>query len=211
MIESIMNLFRKKNMELPRDRINRFINEAGDRLSFIPLPDPANQPVRLIRSGPSKGFSVSNAVWAVKTELGDQYVSVDRTEHLNDERWVVMVKARLFYAAWLASRSEPTGMPDDPPDYGDLPQMNAWKDQKSAWSHGLSNPVPLAQIGNSFLVDPGCHMGFVNGRNRLAWLIYHKAAAFPIEVISSSFDTVWLMHQMMGVDGFPPVTVEKIT
>lgn len=195
--------------ELPRRRIERFLAAADKDLYFIPLTSQLNNSVRLVQSGPSAGLAPAQAIWEIKTRNGDHFVSATRSNHLNDERWVVMVEARRFYAVWLASRNQPTGMPNDPPDYHDLPKMNAWNIQPSAWSHGMANPVPLAEIGNSFISSPHCHMGFTNGRNRLAWLIYHGAAAFPIEIIQNQAPME--VFRMMGVNGFPPTTVDALT
>lgn len=199
----------KAEPELARERIRGFLARADSDLSFIPLSSEVINPVHLVRSGPSSGFTVPEAIWAIKTRKGDHFISATRTNDLNDKRWVLMVEARRFYAVWLASRNQATGMPNIPPDYDDLPKMDGWGEQQRWWGKGLTDPVPLAVISNSFIRDPHRHMIFENGRLRLAWLIYHGAAAFPIEITQKEEPTEFV--EMMGVNGFSPITVDALT
>ena len=210
---SNMIFWRKRapEFEPADDRRRRFLAAADQMLPDIPLPEeqPGSIRVAEARTLSSNGYDPARVVWAISTKAGDHFLTVNRTPYLNDERWVVFVKARLFFAAWLASRDQPTGMTGDPPDVKDLPTMNAWKYQSRSWGHGLKNPVPLAEIGSGSLHHPDCHLAFVNGRNRVAWLIYHGAAAFPVEVNTEL--AAWELHKMMGLEGWPPKTVEELT
>ena len=74
-------------------------------------------------------------------------MSVDRTPHHNDERYVVIVEARAFYALWLTTRDKNWGHAGIPANEGDFPNDRKWKYQERCWANTESNPVPLATVG----------------------------------------------------------------
>lgn len=173
-------------------------------------------------------YSNRCATFAVPTrDRGDVYMSIDRTNYMNDERTVVVVDAKKFLELWKA---DPYGLHSKlahgspstwPLDY-------KFKHAVDGFSHGSSNPVPLADVScdihikttpiytRNFLFfkkHVGDHtesipnVGFTNGVTRTIWLLYHGATYFPVLTRRSSAD---LLNKLAGMSGGEPMSVDQL-
>lgn len=138
--------------------------------------------------------SPKGAIWNIPVDGPvSAYMKVTRSNYQNGKRFVVVVSAREFYAFWRAveilkgSQSQLR-----PPALDDIPMDRKWKWQAQCWEPGKDNPVPLANIG--FHKRHG--IGFVDGITRTLWLLYHRAASFPMEVYGR--ETADKLHEFFG-------------
>ncbi len=196
---------------------------AKDQFTSIPLPDDLpskvaiNAKLTLLERGgatvpPSLidhigEWPIVEVIWAVPTARASiVYMAVDRTPYRNDERYVTIVEARAFYALWMSTRGKQWGFPNLPANEGEFPRIRKWKDQAQCWSHGLPNPVPLAEIGCS--VEHGTGLGFIDGITRTSWLLHNGAAAFP--VLSHAERSALELDHYAGAGIAPVTTVEEL-
>lgn len=158
------------------------------------------------------------------------FMSVSRSNYLNERRAVVHVNAEKFLELWSAN-------PYNTSEVRRLASGNPsiWRsDRKFAhaedgFSHGYDNPVPLAEVGcwaqkhtdrprRIFLGLFGSHsnseervihcVGFTNGITRTIWLLANGCQEFPIEC---EIEGAKLLHKLVGVPNSPVQTVESLT
>jgi hypothetical protein len=169
----------------------------------------------------------TEALFRIRTSAGVVYMSVSRTNYLNDERAVVEVDRARFFELWKA---EPNSIHRAQAHGNEA----SWRSDRKlhhtdkGFSFGESNPVPLADVGcaiamkrepvmSSFLFfferkvgereieTP--HVGFTNGVTRTIWLAAHGADCFPVECDLRSAP---LLHSLAGTAGSSWITVEKL-
>ncbi|MGF6292707.1 plasmid fertility inhibition factor family protein [Paraburkholderia youngii] len=167
------------------------------------------------------------AVFKIATTAGDAYMSISRTNYMNDERAVVEVDRARFFELWKAApysihRAQAHG--DEQSWRSDYKFHHA----VDGFSHGEPNPVPLANIScliaheripemQSFLfffrrkvrerlVDFP-YVAFTNGVTRTIWLAAHQAECFPVECDAKQAP---LLHSLAGTEGSNWTTVEKL-
>ena len=113
------------------------------------------------------------------------FMSIDPGAFSFEEHAVVLVRSDQFLAMW---RAEPTGIQAH--DANGSPE--SWRKHRKfplatdGFSHGLLNPVPLAQVFCEVESDakssdlPTGHVFFSNGITRTIWLLANGCTAFPI-------------------------------
>jgi hypothetical protein len=113
------------------------------------------------------------------------YMSVEPEAFSFEEHAVVLVGADRFLAMW---RADPHGIHAH--DANGNPE--SWRDHRkfqlaaAGFSHGLPNPVPLAQVFCEMGSDaksgerPICYVSFSNGITRTIWLLANGATTFPV-------------------------------
>lgn len=132
---------------------------------------------------------------------------VSRSNYGDDRRGIVIVDAEKFLAAWKAYPfyKEPVSLMDEQ----GWRQDYKFESAKDGFSHGIENPVPLANIG----VHPprgenGCtSVAFTNGITRTIWLLANGASAFPIECSAAEAAA---LHAAAGIEEFPVCTVAAL-
>lgn len=173
-------------------------------------------------------YSNRYATFAVPTrDQGDVYMSVGRTNYLNDERIVVVVDAEKFLELWKAEPySLHTELAHGSPSTWPLDYK--FKHAVDGFSRGPSNPVPLADVGcdihikttpiyarNFFFFKKHVgdqtesipNVGFTNGVTRTIWLLYHGAKYFPVLTNKSGAN---LLNQFAGIPNGEPMSVDQL-
>lgn len=147
-------------------------------------------------------YDEMSVVWRVPVaDQTDRFMSA-RSSCLNREKFVVQVDTELFYQMWLAGSSAwgkresvdcvlRAGMPAD----------HKYEHSADGFSHGLKNPVPLAEAG-AWRHNGKARIGFSNGITRTFWLIVNRAPAFPIEV--HSLESAELPHRQISFANVGP-------
>src|SRR5688500_3996630 len=135
------------------------------------------------------------AIFAVS--LADRepvFMSVAETPYENENRGVVMVDAKKFLKLWRADpyKTHQQIVQGNPHTWR---QDRKLKDAAEGFSDGITNPVPLAQVGYSegeytsvsykFLrfgrheqTRPFRYVSCINGITRTIWLLSHGCEAF---------------------------------
>lgn len=150
------------------------------------------------------GRTTGSVIYEVDTDLaGTVFMRVDESASGDDSRWVVIVDAARFLAAWRATPGERSDIARLSPD--------GWrKDYKFAgaekgFRHGRPDPVPLA-LPSAWLQPEGGPpwVDLTNGITRTIWLLAAGAKAFPVECRGASAN---LLTELAGVPEIPPATV----
>lgn len=166
-----------------------------------------NAPVRLVDRTFLFGKTTSSVIYEVDTDQsGTVFMRIDQREFKDDSRWVVIVDAARFLAAWRAT----------PGERSDLARLsaNGWRNDykfgraEEGFKHGRPNPVPLALPDVWHPPEGGVpHVDFTNGITRTIWLLAVGAKAFPVECRGNS---ARLMAEVAGVPEKPPATVQGL-
>jgi hypothetical protein len=154
---------------------------------------------------------VETAVYEVKLPRGGSvFMSVERTNYMNDQRTVVIVDAERFLEVWRTSAkiypytTEQIAL-QSPAEWKTDYKYNHAVD---GFSRGESNPVPLAKLWVT--PDQGAgkpqQIGFTNGITRTIWLLANGAKSFPIECNTES---AAMLHALAG-SGKEPITVTEL-
>lgn len=173
-------------------------------------------------------YGTRYATFRVPTALsGDVFMSVSRSNFLNEDRSVVVVDAQKFLTLWRANPYEVQG---------DVQHGNAdkwktdrkYKDAEDGFSHGSDNPVPLAEIACDVnVVEHKLYsrslfifkkldrveksdlnfIAFTNGITRTLWLLANGAAAFPVEVRTKQAER---LQKLAGLPGGRSMTVADL-
>jgi hypothetical protein len=157
------------------------------------------------------------------------YMSVAKTNHMNDERCVVIVDSEKLLELW---RREPYGIHSDI----SMGNIETWKNDRKylhaekGFSFGISNPVPLANIVCHKNIESKPvyerrylffkkivrfeerkydYVAFVNGITRTIWLLAHGAKCFPIEC--GIKEGAGRLAEVAGYGNNAFTTVEKLT
>lgn len=165
------------------------------------LDDDAPRPQ--IVAGPT-----GRVIWSVPVAGGTPaYMCADRSNFCNEDRFIVHVKMREFYATWrvveLTKGEEYSHY--CPPALGGITEHRKWGTQAESWSAGVKNPVPLADI--YYRSDLG--ISFSNGITRTLWLAHNKAPSFPVEVRGR--ETAIALHEALGDPLTPIRSVDELT
>ncbi len=113
------------------------------------------------------------------------YMSVDPLTYSDSGYAVAVVDSKAFLALW---RAEPTGCHSNVSS-GNPETWRAHRKYQLAadgFSHGLRNPVPLADVSFEVNASSGNldqssgHVLFSNGITRTIWLLSNGCSAFPI-------------------------------
>jgi hypothetical protein len=167
------------------------------------------------------------AVFEVPTSLGNVYMSVSRTNYLNEERAVVEVDGHRFFELW---KSEPNSIHAGQAHGSDETWRNdrKFEDAAKGFSFGEVNPVPLAEVNcnvytkavpirrRSWLLFQKTaawnqvhtpYIAFTNGVTRTIWLAAHKAERFPVEC---DIKQAPRLHQLAGAPGSRWLTVAEL-
>lgn len=158
------------------------------------------------------------------------YMSVERTNYMNDVRYIVVVDAQKFLDLW---RKCPY------PIHADKFNGNieTWKKEKKypfaekGFSHGIHSPVPLANVAcllresadisfwqksllfiqgkNYQKPDKSVFVSFTNGITRTIWLLSNGAKFFPVECYGD-IKGANLLVQSAGVRSTDIATVDEL-
>lgn len=147
------------------------------------------------------------AVWRVSIpncEPRFMSVSFGAIDH---KFFVVHLDAERFYHAWL--KASPAITRRHGSDCICRSQMPS--DYKPKWavdgfSHGVNNPVPLAEAGAHVDTSGRLHLDFTNGVTRTFWLLANRCPAFPVEVYGA--DSASLLHHVAGIGPEPQSLAE---
>lgn len=162
----------------------------------------------------------SKAVFEIDTKSGNMvYMSVARTNALNERRSVVEVDAAKF--ADLCSAVSNAAQPWES-DY-------KFHEAEKGFAAGASNPVPLANVecheytaskpvyARRLLVfrhqvgiehSQHVHTSIINGITRTKWLLANGVKSFPVEC--STREAAELLRKCAGVAGRPVRTVDEL-
>lgn len=142
------------------------------------------------------------AVWRVS--IPDQparFMSVS-SGAIDQEVFVVHLDAERFYYAWLkASPIIYRRQPSDCICRDRMPNDYKYKWAVDGFSHGQSNPVPLAEAGAHIDYNGRLSIGFTNGVTRTFWLLANRCPAFPVEVYGEK--SARLIHEVAGLGPSP--------
>ncbi|OOE86855.1 hypothetical protein BZG73_03165 [Salinivibrio siamensis] len=117
-------------------------------------------------------------------ECGRKYMSASRSSYKGSNYKIVFVDAMKFLALW---KNDP-GKQEYQLSSGD---KSAWESDykypaaEYGFSHGLSNPVPLA-FPHCQESEYGPYASFSNGITRTIWLLSKGAKSFPLETDNES-------------------------
>ena len=147
------------------------------------------------------------------------FMSVPPCDNAETSRSIVVVKASAFLEAWRADRG---GLHVDVADR----DPSTWPhDGKYHWAvdgfaPGITNPVPLAEVGCELLDRPRWHdwrprhrerrasVSFLNGVTRTIWLLAQGVERFPVECPDHSAK---LLADHCGVIGMRPESAYTLT
>lgn len=141
------------------------------------------------------------AVWRVLVpDQADRFMSA-RSGAINGEMFVVHLDAEAFYRAWLQSSRALRGRRScDCVIRSTMPLDYKYRHAVTGFSHGVENPVPLAEVG-AHQAGKRLHIGFTNGVTRTFWLLANRCPAFPAKVYGA--DSAKLLNQVAGLDPAP--------
>lgn len=173
-----------------------------------------------------KDYSGTRAVFEIELQNHENvYMSVYRTNHLNEERYVVVVSADKFIQLW---RNEPSDISNG--------NIETWENDRKyhyaeqGFSHGIKNPVPVANVvchghadeipvyQRKYLIFKELvrvekyvinFVAFTNGITRTIWLLVHGAKYFPVEC--SIKEGAGRLAKIAGYSGNEYRTVEQLT
>lgn len=146
------------------------------------------------------------AIWRVRVpDQEDKFVCLKNSQ--NDDNWfVVMVDANKFYRTWLQRRDA----------FGRhglcVLRQKMHSDYKFKWaiegfSHGVKNPVPLANCNGHMGEDGIIYLNFNDGVTRTFWLLANRAESFPIKTYGETLARY--IHCAAGI-GDGPVIVSDL-
>ncbi len=162
-------------------------------------------------------------------EQSNVFMSVSRTNYMNDERYVVIVDSEKFLELW---RSEPNSIHSEE----SMGNIQSWKNDRKyqdavkGFSEGLENPVPVANIVCQEHLKKTCiyekkyfifkkitgiektiinYVAFTNGITRTLWLLVQGAKYFPVEC--SNEEDANRLAKAAGYGGNEFMTVENLT
>lgn len=141
---------------------------------------------------PPISFGRHHARWAVA--LGDGGL-VHLRQDYSDLYFVVHADTNRLYDALRAQAGNQFDANPCPP-FAELPNDPKFADVARPMRQSADYPVPLPEL---------CHYGgaitFADGMTRTRWLIFHRAATFPIAATESS---VAALHALIGLTDHPP-------
>jgi hypothetical protein len=142
------------------------------------------------------------AVWKVSLPNDEpRFLSVTPGA-INHEFFVVHLDAENFYYTWLkASKAVPKSRASNCICRSQMPSDYKYKRAVAGFSHGVNNPVPLADVGAHCEPNGDLYIGFVNGVTRTYWLLANYCPAFPVRVHGK--ESANLLHQIAGVGSGP--------
>lgn len=154
------------------------------------------------------------AIWSLPMQGRDSvFMKAQRSNFLNEQRQVVFVRARAFYAHWRLSALDsfsqlrsPRRAETRPHAFENIESDYKYGNQARVWSWGIENAVPLARA----VFCPERGIDFVDGMTRTMWLVRNGAAIFPVEVSCSNGTEAEALHALVGYDAMPPVTIEEL-
>lgn len=142
------------------------------------------------------------AIWKVSIPNDDpRFLSVTPGA-INHEFFIVHLDSEKFYRAWLeASNAVVKSRSSNCICRSQMPYDYKYKRAVRGFSHGVSNPVPLADVGAHCESNGDFYIGFVNGVTRTYWLLANYCPAFPVKVHGK--ESADLLHQIAGVGSGP--------
>lgn len=165
-------------------------------LRKLAAPHPVPSAPELVRN------DAFTAVWRVLVPgQADRFMSA-RSGAINGEVFFVHLDAEAFYRAWLQSSPALRGRRScDCVIRAAMPNDYKYRHAVAGFSHGVENPVPLAEVG-AHQAGRRLHIGFINGVTRTFWLLANRCPAFPAKVYGE--DSARLLNQVAGLLPAPP-------
>ena len=147
-----------------------------------------------------QSYSGDLIVFYVETrDQGKVYMSARCSENNNKNKSVVFVDSQKFLNLWENDPSKH----ETQLAHGDI---ETWKSDykyskaEIGFSHGISNPVPLAYPTCQICNKNGVYVAFTNGITRTIWLLAQGSSSFPVEVDSEEAD---LLNKHAGIGQEP--------
>ena len=136
------------------------------------------------------------------------YMSVDCTNFMNDQRFVVIIETKSFLKLW---RNEPSPLSRNL-NFGNIENWKRdrkYPDAEDGFSFGRNNPVPLANIV-CYINDENNlpYIAISNGVTRTIWLLSNNVKYFPVECRNK--DEAELLIKAAGYKDTDISTVEKL-
>lgn len=135
-------------------------------------------------------------------------VWMSQTLSERSDYWLVLVKKRPFLQAWARAHQERHLAVGDEAIWR---QDSKFASAEGGFSHGRSNPVPLAWCGGDYLIEDGLpvlRLNFTNGITRTICLLANGVERFPILV--STLRTAQFVHRGAGDKSSPPLSIEAL-
>lgn len=197
-------------VELASIRRTKFLEFADSRYGILKIPSEDNKWIEVCEvTSPNEG-GIGYVMWEIATDIGKKYLYANLSKRDNgeydSEHWVVAVKARYFYAIWLAGLGQKFGNSNYPPPIEKI-FLNNHKgyDSEKIWT--IENPVKIPKIGPDFALFDYCHLRFSNGQHRVLWLLSKGVRVFPVEVRTQK--AALELHSLVGMEDHPPVKLQN--
>ncbi|WP_110954736.1 plasmid fertility inhibition factor family protein [Anaerosinus massiliensis] len=135
-------------------------------------------------------------VFRIPTDYGEMFMRIERSNDLNDERFIVEVDAQRFLSLWRNTTDR---------NHSEIANGNisTWKkdrkfpEAEDGFSHGEINPVPLAEVSVFFSGGKKPCINVCNGVTRTIYLLTANAEKFPVEC--RGIDQAKLLQKFAGL------------
>lgn len=148
-----------------------------------------------------------NAIFCIPSIDGNMFMCVNRTNALNEERYVVEVDTQRFLNLWRNT----TDSNHAATAWGN---SAAWKqdrkflEAKAGFAQGEINPVPLAEVSCFFPNNNKLCINIVNGVTRTIYLMVVQVEKFPVECMG--IKQARLLQEFAGLPNGHFKTVEEL-
>lgn len=147
-----------------------------------------------------------SAIFCIPSVDGNVFMCVNRTNALNEERYVVEVDTHRFLSLWRNTTDS---------NHAAIARGNsvAWKqdrkllEAKAGFAQGEANPVPLAEV-SCFLDTKKIRINIVNGVTRTIYLMVVQVEKFPVECMG--IKQARLLQEFAGLPNGHFKTVEEL-
>lgn len=151
-------------------------------------------------------YAVS-AIFCIPSVDGNMFMRVNRTNALNEERYVVEVDTHRFLSLWRNTTDS---------NHAAIARGNsiAWKqdrkflEAKAGFAQGEINPVPLAEVSCFLSSDKKNRINIVNGVTRTIYLMVVQVEKFPVECMG--IKQARLLQEFAGLPNSHFKTVEEL-
>jgi hypothetical protein len=111
---------------------------------------------------------IKSYVYKIQLTQSHVFMRIDKSNFMNDERYVVIVDSAKFYKAWEGKEIEQCVITDE---Y----EQERYNASIEGFAEGISNPVPIAEVVYNK------EFSFTSGITRTKYLIINGAKCIPLE------------------------------
>lgn len=139
-------------------------------------------------------------IWEIDTSI-KTYMKLEARSDI----YIIYIDAQKFYLNWLKSSIKGSDSRFSCPLLKDMPHDRKYHDAVKGFSHGKTNPVPLA------LPDTKEHglISFTDGITRTLYLLYNQAPSFP--VASYEEENAQFLNKYFGLTKAPLTTKDLLS